>query len=71
MIWRELTEEGVAVSTRTAIAELMLSGTTTTSDHLYLFRSIPKGSLVDDARMQNAIQSLRRRTWSERKYPFS
>jgi cytosine/adenosine deaminase-related metal-dependent hydrolase len=47
MIWRELTEEGVAVSTRTAIAELMLSGTTTTSDHLYLFPQKASPYLLD------------------------
>ncbi|MCK4904227.1 MAG: amidohydrolase family protein, partial [Candidatus Marinimicrobia bacterium] len=36
-VWRELTEDGITVSTKTAIAELMKSGTTTSSDHLYLF----------------------------------
>ena len=46
-IWRELTEEGVDVSTKTAIAELMLSGTTTTSDHLYLFPKKTSPYLID------------------------
>ena len=46
-VWRELTEEGVDVSTKTAIAELMLSGTTTTSDHLYLFPLKSSKELID------------------------
>jgi cytosine/adenosine deaminase-related metal-dependent hydrolase len=36
-IWRNLTDEGVYVSTLTGLAELMLSGCTTSSDHLYIF----------------------------------
>jgi len=35
--WTNLTEEAVEVSTRLALAELMLSGCTTASDHHYLF----------------------------------
>ncbi|MBU0529173.1 8-oxoguanine deaminase, partial [bacterium] len=46
-LWRELTEEGVAVSTKTAIAELMKSGTTTSSDHLYLFPQKTSAQLID------------------------
>jgi len=46
-IWRELTEEGVDVSTKTAIAELMLSGSTTTSDHLYVFPHKASSELID------------------------
>lgn len=44
-IWAGLTPEAVYVSTRTAIAELMLSGCTTSSDHTYIW---PNGSRLDD-----------------------
>jgi len=46
-LWRELTQEGVTVSTKTAIAELMKSGTTTSSDHLYLFPQKNTARLID------------------------
>jgi cytosine/adenosine deaminase-related metal-dependent hydrolase len=46
LLWSHLTPEMIAVSTKTAMAELMLSGCTTTSDHLYLF---PNGSRLDDS----------------------
>ena len=36
-IWARLTPEMIAVSTQTAMAELILSGCTTTSDHLYIY----------------------------------
>ncbi len=45
-IWGRLTPEMIAVSTKTAMAELMLSGCTTTSDHLYVF---PNGCRLDDS----------------------
>lgn len=44
-IWAGLTPEAIAVSTRTAIAELILSGCTTSSDHCYIW---PNGSRIDD-----------------------
>lgn len=36
-IWANLTDEGIYISSMTAMAELMLSGCTTSSDHLYIF----------------------------------
>ncbi len=36
-IWANLTDEGVYISTLTGLAELMLSGCTTSSDHLYIY----------------------------------
>jgi len=44
-IWARLTPKAVRLSTKTALAELALSGCTTASDHLYLF---PNGSRLDD-----------------------
>ncbi len=44
-IWARLTPEAVRVSTRVAIAELMLSGCTTSSDHHYIW---PNGTRLDD-----------------------
>lgn len=46
-VWRELTEEAVTISTKTGLLELMLSGTTTSSDHLYLFPRKAGTELID------------------------
>jgi cytosine/adenosine deaminase-related metal-dependent hydrolase len=54
-IWRQLTLEGVELSTRTAILEMMKSGVTTSSDHLYLFPE-KTGKALIDAEIQVATQ---------------
>lgn len=51
-IWARLTPEAVYVSAKVGLAELMLSGCTTSSDHLYLF---PNGSRMDDE-IQAAVE---------------
>ena len=48
-IWAGLTPEAISVSTKTAIAELMLSGCTTSSDHCYIW---PNG-----AHLENQIEA--------------
>ncbi|MHA7152837.1 8-oxoguanine deaminase, partial [Burkholderia pseudomallei] len=45
-IWAHLTPEMIEVSALTAMAELLLSGCTTSSDHLYIY---PNGSRLDDS----------------------
>jgi cytosine/adenosine deaminase-related metal-dependent hydrolase len=51
-IWSRLEPEMLRVSTMTAMAELVLSGCTTSSDHLYLF---PNGCRLEDC-IQSASQ---------------
>lgn len=55
-LWAGLTPEMIRVSTLTAMAELILSGCTTSSDHLYLY---PNGSRLDDAIEAAAILGMR------------
>ena len=45
-IWARMTPDMIRISTQTAMAELLLSGCTTSSDHLYLF---PNGARLDDS----------------------
>jgi 8-oxoguanine deaminase len=52
-LWAHLTPEMVRVSTQTAMAELLLSGCTTTSDHLYLY---PNGR-GGQARLDDSIEA--------------
>jgi cytosine/adenosine deaminase-related metal-dependent hydrolase len=51
-IWAGLTPEMVRVSTQTAMAELLLSGCTTTSDHLYVY---PNGVTLEHS-LEAAMQ---------------
>ncbi len=51
-IWARMGPEDIRISTKTALAELALSGCTTASDHLYLF---PNGSKLDDE-IQSALE---------------
>jgi len=51
-IWARLTPEAVYVSAKLGLAELMLSGCTTSSDHLYIY---PNGVRVDDE-IQAAVE---------------
>jgi cytosine/adenosine deaminase-related metal-dependent hydrolase len=47
-IWRQLTPEAVYWSALGALGELLLTGCTTTTDHLYLFPRIQNPRLIDE-----------------------
>jgi 8-oxoguanine deaminase len=47
-IWRQLTPEAVYWSALGALGELLLTGCTTTTDHLYLFPRIQNPNLIDE-----------------------
>jgi 8-oxoguanine deaminase len=51
-IWAGLTPEAVYVSAKVGLAELMLTGCTTSSDHLYIY---PNGARIDDE-IQAAVE---------------
>jgi len=46
-IWRGISGKAFYISAKTAIAELLKSGCTTTSDHLYLFPNQAESTLID------------------------
>ena len=47
-IWKGLTPEGIYISALVGLGELLLTGCTTTSDHLYLFPKSAPGNLIDE-----------------------
>jgi 8-oxoguanine deaminase len=59
-IWANLTPEMIRVSTQTAMAELMLSGCTTSSDHLYIYPNGIRWTTASRRRMRSACASTRR-----------
>lgn len=46
-IWKAIDGEAFYISAKTAIAELLKSGCTTTSDHLYLFPNQTESTIID------------------------
>ncbi|AFY73816.1 cytosine deaminase-like metal-dependent hydrolase [Synechococcus sp. PCC 7502] len=60
-IWGNLTPEAISISSQIAAAELILSGCTTASDHLYIY---PNGCRLDD--QIQAINSIKLRFHASR-----
>jgi 8-oxoguanine deaminase len=54
-VWAGLNESAVAASTETALAELLLSGCTTTTDHHYLFSSTIKNAIDVQAEVAQRV----------------
>ena len=46
-LWREITNEGVYISAKVGLLELLLTGCTTSTDHMYLFPKHTDGKLID------------------------
>ena len=46
-VWREIDEDAVKISTQVGLLEMMLSGVSTSSDHLYLFPKKCGKNLID------------------------
>ena len=46
-VWREINDEAIFTSAQTGLLEMMLSGVSTSSDHLYLFPSKCNKELID------------------------
>ena len=46
-VWREVTDEAIEISAKTGLMEMMLSGVTCSSDHLYLFPKNCNSQLID------------------------
>ncbi|MDP8204875.1 MAG: 8-oxoguanine deaminase [Candidatus Tenebribacter mawsonii] len=46
-VWREVDDEAIFTSAQTGLLEMMLSGVSTSSDHLYLFPSKCNNKLID------------------------
>ena len=55
-LWAHLTPEMVRVSTQTAMAELLLSGCTTSSDHLYIYPNGRAGQVRLDDSIEGATE---------------